>query len=91
MLRVVFPVSLCVIAQSCPTVCDLWTVAIQALLSMKFSRQEYWSGLPRPLPGDLLDSGIEPVSPALQADSLPLSQREANISTSITRKGTTGA
>jgi len=91
MLRVVFPVSLCVIAQLCPTLCDLWTVAIQALLSMKFSRQEYWSGLPRPLPGDLLDSGIEPVSPALQADSLPLSQREANISTSITRKGTTGA
>ena len=40
-------------------------------LSMGFSRQEYWSGLPFPSPGDLPDSGIEPGSPALQADSLP--------------------
>ena len=39
--------------------------------AMGFSRQEYWSGLPCPLPGDLLNPGIEPVSPALQADSLP--------------------
>ena len=38
---------------------------------MGFSRQEYWSGLPFPFPGDLLDPGIKPVSPALQADSLP--------------------
>ena len=38
---------------------------------MKFSRQEYWSGLPLPSPGDLPDPGIEPGSPALQADSLP--------------------
>ena len=38
---------------------------------MEFSRQEYWSGLPFPSPGDLPDPGIEPVSPALQADSLP--------------------
>ena len=38
---------------------------------MKFSRQEYWSRLPFPFPGDLPDSGIEPRSPALQADSLP--------------------
>ena len=43
----------------------------QAPLSMEFSRQEYWSGLPFPSPGDLHDSGIEPGSPALQADSLP--------------------
>ena len=43
----------------------------QAPLSMKFSRQEYWSGLPFPSPGDLPDRGIEPGSPALQADSLP--------------------
>ena len=42
-----------------------WTVAHQVLLSMKFSRQEYWSGLPFPPPGDLPNSGIEPVSPAL--------------------------
>ena len=40
----------------------LWTVASQAPLSMGFSRQEYWSGLPCPPPGDLLDPGIEPVS-----------------------------
>ena len=40
-------------------------------MSMGFSRQEYWNGLPCPSPGDLLDSGIKPGSPALQADSLP--------------------
>ena len=52
----------------------LWTIARQAPQSMGFSRQEYWSGLPFPLPGDLPHSGMEPVSPvspALQADSLP--------------------
>ena len=48
------------------------TVAHQAFLSMGFSRQEYWSGLPFPSPGDLPDPGIEPVSLALQANSLPL-------------------
>ena len=48
-----------------------WTVACQAPLSMEFSRQEYWSGLSFPFPGDLPDPGIEPGSPALQADSLP--------------------
>ena len=48
-----------------------WTVAYQASLSMGFSRQEYWNGLPFPSPGDLPDPGIEPRSPALQADSLP--------------------
>ena len=47
-----------------------WTVAQQAPLSMGFSRQEYWSGLPFPSPGDLPDPGIEPRSPALQADAL---------------------
>ena len=49
----------------------LWTVMHQAPLSTVFSRQEYWSGLPYPPPGDLADLGIEPVSPVLQADSLP--------------------
>ena len=48
-----------------------WTVAYQASLSMGFSRQEYWSGLPFPSPGDLPGSGIEPRSPSLQADALP--------------------
>ena len=48
----------------------LWTVACQAPLSMGFSRQEYWSGLPFPSPGDLPNPEIEPGSPALQADAL---------------------
>ena len=48
-----------------------WTAASQAPPSMGFARQEYWSGLPFPSPGNLPDSGIEPGSPAMQADSLP--------------------
>ena len=48
----------------------LWTVAYQAPLSMGFSRQEYFSGLPFPSPGDLPDPGIEPWSPELQANGL---------------------
>ena len=48
-----------------------WTEAGQASLSMEFSKQEYWSRLPFPSPGDLPDPGIEPWSPALQADSSP--------------------
>ena len=48
-----------------------WTGARQAPLSMGFPRQEYWSGLPFPSPGDLPDPGMEPESPELQADSLP--------------------
>ena len=47
-----------------------WTVAYKAPLSTEFSRQEYWSGLPFPSPGDLPDPGIEPRSPSLQADTL---------------------
>ena len=46
-------------------------VAYQSPQSMESSRQEYWSGLPFPSPGDLPDPGIEPRSPALQADALP--------------------
>ena len=48
-----------------------WTVACQAPVFMGFLRQEYWSGLSYPSPRDLPDPGIEPASPALQADSLP--------------------
>ena len=48
-----------------------WTAVYWAPLSMEFSRQEYWSGLPFPSPGDLPDPGIKPGSPALQADALP--------------------
>ena len=54
-------------AQSCLFV-TLWIVARRVPLSMGFSRQEYWSGLPFPSPGDLPDPGIEPGS---QVDSLP--------------------
>ena len=57
------------VAQSCPTLCHPWTVAYQVPPSMWFSRQEYWSGLPFPFPGDLPNSGIEPRSPAFQADA----------------------
>ena len=52
-----------------------WTVTRQAPLSMGFSRQEYWSGLPCPPPGCLPNPGSEPWSPALQADSLSLSHQ----------------
>ena len=57
-------------AQSCLTLATQWTVARQAPLSMGFSRQECWSGLPLASPGDLPDPGIKSRSPALQAYSL---------------------
>ena len=59
---------------SCSTVSNSatpWTIKHQAHLYMKFSRQEYWSWLPFPSPGDLPDPGIEFRFPVLQADSLP--------------------
>ena len=59
------------VAKLSPTLATPWTVACQAPLSMRFSRQEYWSGLPFPSPRDLPDPGIKPGSPALQADSFP--------------------
>ena len=54
-----------------PLFVTLWTAARQAPLSVGFSRQENWSGLPRPSPGDLPDPGIKPRSLALHTDSLP--------------------
>ena len=60
---------LVLVAQSCPTV-TRWTAAHQAHLSMRFSRQRYWSGLPFPSPGNIPNPGIKPRSPALQADFL---------------------
>ena len=57
------------VTKLCPTLATPWAVACQAPLV--FSRQEYWSGLPFPSPGDLPDPGIEPRSPALQAVDLP--------------------
>ena len=59
------------VAKSYLTLAIPWTVACQAPLSMGFSRQEYWSGLPFPSPGDLPHRGIKPESPAIQADDLP--------------------
>ena len=64
----------CICAQSLSCVqlfVTPWTAAHQAPLSMGFSRQEYWSGLPCPPPGDRPNPGIEPRSSALQADSTP--------------------
>ena len=59
------------VAKQCLTLCDpMDCVAHQAPLSIGFPRQEYWSGLPPPSPGDLPDPGLKPGSPALQADSL---------------------
>ena len=58
------------VTKSCLTVATPWTVACQAPLSMGFSRQEYWSGLPFPSLGDLPGPGMELGSSALQADSL---------------------
>ena len=69
-------VCVCSVAQLCLTLCnpqttDPQTVVHQGPLSMEFSRQEYWSGLSFPSPGNLPNPGIEPRSPALQAETLP--------------------
>ena len=70
-----WPCSVSILLFSCEVVSDFfaiaWTVAHLALLSMGFPRQEYWSGLPFPSPGDLPDPGIEPVSPALADGFFP--------------------
>ena len=71
MAGVLFHMCCAKLLQSCPTLCTPWTVTHQAPLSKGFSRQEYWSGLPCPSPGNLPNPGIEPVSPALQANSSP--------------------
>ena len=64
--RNTLPVCCCIVAKSClDSFATSWIVAHQTPLSMGFPRQEYWSGLPFPSPGDLLDPGIEPTSPAL--------------------------
>ena len=69
----------CLIAKLCPTLYDLLDLADQAPLSTGFSRQEYCSGFPFPSPGDLPNPGIKPMSPAEQADSLPLSHCSAHV------------
>ena len=58
------------VTKLCPTLATPLTVACQVSLSMRLSRQEYWSGLPCPSPGDLPDPGLEPRSPSLQVDAL---------------------
>ena len=63
------------VTKLCPTLVNPWTEARQAPLSVGFSRQEYWSGLPFPSPGDISLTGMGPRSPALQANSLPTELR----------------
>ena len=75
------------IAQSCLTLCHLTNCSLPGSSVIGFSRQKYWSGLPYPSPEDPPDAGIEPGSPALQADSLPfeLQGRSLQISVGIKR------
>ena len=78
--------SMCVlVTQSCLTLYDPMDCAVhQAPLSMEFSRHEYWSELPFPCPGDLPNPEIDPVTPALQAESLP---SESPGKPSVRRRG----
>ena len=71
------------IAESYPTLATTWAFTCQAPLSVGFSRQEYWSGLPFPSSVDLPHLGIEPRFPAPQADSLPTELPEKLFSTGI--------
>ena len=68
----------CLVTKSCPTLCDLMDQSAR-LLSMGFSRKEYWSELPSASPGDLSNPGIEPTSLAWQADSLPRSHLGSHV------------
>ena len=78
--------------QSCLTLCNLRTIARQALLSMGFPRQEYWSGLPFPSTGDLPNPRIKPRPPALKADSLPTElQGRSSCSQYLLSEGQAGA
>ena len=64
-------VCVCVLLSHVQLFATPWTIAHQTILSLRFSRQEYWNGWPFPSPGHLPDPGTEPRSPALQADCLP--------------------
>ena len=79
---------LCLASQSCPTLCDPMDCSPpgSSVHGWRFSRQEYWSGLPCPPPGDLPNPGIEPRSPELQADSLPSEPPGKPMSTPYFRK-----
>ena len=74
--KIKFLYKLCVCACVLSCVAIPWTMVLQVPLSIGFPRQEYWSGLSFPFPGSLPDPGIEPVSPAWQADSLPVGYLE---------------
>ena len=78
MLFLYYPVCCCccLLAKSCPTLCNPWTAALQSPLSLRFPRQEYWSGLPFPSPEDLLDPRIKPT---WRADPLPLSHLGSHL------------
>ena len=72
-------VCVCSVAQSCPTLYTPWAVACQAPLSMEFSRQEYWSGLPIPPPGIFPTQGLNLCLLHWQVDSLPLHQLTVSL------------
>ena len=74
------------VAQSCPTLCIPWTITHQAPLSMGFFRQQHWSGLPFPSPGDLPDPGIEPKCPALKKTLYHLSHQGSTVMVGSTKK-----
>ena len=70
---------MCSVTQLWPTLCDPMGCSPPAPLSVGFSRQEYWGGLPVPSPGDPPDPEIEPGSLTLQADSLPSRPPESPV------------
>ena len=74
------------VTKACPTLVTPWTVPRQSSLPIGFSRQQYWSGLPFPSPGDLPDIGIEPGSPALQADSLLIELQNLMLLWNVSRR-----
>ena len=65
----------CLVFRSHPTLCNPMDYSLPGSSSIAFPMQEYWSGLPFPSPGALPDPGMEPMSPAVQVDSLPLSHQ----------------
>ena len=72
-------------AQSCLTLCNTWTAALQVPLPREFSRHEYWSGLPFSSPGDLPNPGMEPMAPRCRQILYRLSHTHDGISALITR------
>ena len=70
--KILFKMIVMLVTQSCLTLCDPMDRSLPGSSVHEFSRQEYWSGLPFPSPGELPNPGIDPWSPASQADSLPL-------------------